>query len=247
VQVAEYFADPRLAGLYDTLTAGRHDIGFYLALAAELGARTVVDVGCGTGVLAVELAGRGHAATGVDPSSGMLAVARSRPGHERASWVHGDAAALPPASFELAIMTGHVAQVFLDGPAWEQNLRAIRRALAPGGRLAFESRNPAARAWERWNPTDSRHRVHDPRLGEVEVWADVREVRDGVVTFDEHHVLADGTDLRFGNAIRFPALDELLAALDRTGFELERGYGDWDRSPLGANSPELILVANATV
>jgi SAM-dependent methyltransferase len=243
VHVAEYFADPRLAGLYDTLNVGRHDIDFHLALADELRARTVVDVGCGTGLLAVELAGRGHSVTGVDPSSGMLGVARDRPGNQPVTWIHGDAPALPPAAAELAIMTGHVAQVFLDDAAWQRNLRAIRAALAPGGRLAFESRNPAARAWERWNPADSRRRVQHPSLGTVQVWSEVLRATGDTVTFDEHHVLADGEDLRYTNTIRFPALDLLTASLTAAGFAIERGHGDWDGSPIGPTSPEFILVA----
>jgi SAM-dependent methyltransferase len=243
VPVAEYFADPRLAGLYDTLNDGRQDVGFYLALAAGLESRSVADVGCGTGVLAVELAGRGHSVTGVDPSAGMLGVARGRPGHERVSWVHGDATALPPAAADLAIMTGHVAQVFLDDAAWEQALRAVRRALVPGGRLAFESRNPAARAWEQWNPVESRRRVEHPALGPVEVWHEVLRATGDTVTFDEHHVLAGGEDLRYTNAIRFPALDVLTASLTDAGFVVERSLGDWDGSPIGPASPEFILVA----
>jgi SAM-dependent methyltransferase len=238
VQPAEYFADPRLAALYDALNAGRLDFAHYLALADELAVRAVVDVGCGTGALAVELAAPGRAVTGVDPSSGMLGVARTRPGHERVRWVHGDAADLPPAAFELAIMTGHVAQVFLDDAAWERNLRAIHRALAPGGRLAFESRNPAARAWQRWNPVDSRRRV-----GDVEVWSQVLRASGDTVTFDEHHVLAGGEDLRYTNTIRFPDLALLTGSLATAGFAVERSHGDWDRTPIGAGSPEFVLVA----
>jgi SAM-dependent methyltransferase len=239
-----YFADPRLAGLYDVLNTGRDDIDFYLALAAELDVDTAVDVGCGTGLLAVELARRGHRVTGVDPSASMLAVARTRPGHELVTWLDGDATALPPASAELAVMTGHVAQVFLDDAAWEHALHAVHRALVSGGRLAFESRNPAARAWERWNPVDSRRTVDDPRLGPVLGWHEVLSVDGPVVTFDEHHRLADGEDLRYRNAIRFPALDRLTRSLTGAGFVVERGYGDWDRTPLGPTGPELILVAS---
>lgn len=245
MQTAEYFADPRLATLYDTLNDGRHDVDFYLTLAAELGARTVADVGCGTGLLAVELARRGHSVTGVDPSSGMLGVARTRPGRDQVTWVHGDATALPPSAADLAIMTGHVAQVFLDDPAWHRALRAVRRALVAGGRLAFESRNPAARAWERWNPAESRRRVEHPALGPVEVWHDVLRATGDTVTFDEHHVLADGEDLRYPNTIRFPGLDLLTASLTAAGFHVERSHGDWDRSAIGPASPEFILVARA--
>lgn len=48
--------DPRTVATYDTECAGRADHDLYLRLADQLGARTVVDLGCGTGVLAVDLA-----------------------------------------------------------------------------------------------------------------------------------------------------------------------------------------------
>jgi 2-polyprenyl-3-methyl-5-hydroxy-6-metoxy-1,4-benzoquinol methylase len=70
--------DPRLAAVYDTECAGRADHDFYLALADELGARSVVDLGCGKGVFAVDLAQRGHAVVGVDPAGPMLEIARHR-------------------------------------------------------------------------------------------------------------------------------------------------------------------------
>jgi hypothetical protein len=157
--------------------------------------------------------------------------------------VHGDATALPAAAFEMAIMTGHAAQVFLDDAAWERALHAVHRALVPGGWLAFESRNPAARAWERWNPADSRRRVEHPGLGVVEAWSEVLATGGDTVTFDEHHVLPDGTDLRCTNTIRFPGLDVLTGSLAAAGFAVERRHGDWDRSPIGPASPEFVLVS----
>jgi len=176
ITTGEYFSDPRLARLYDTLCGGRDDIEFYLTLADGIGATTIIDIGCGTGLLATELAGRGHQVTGVDPSRSMLAVARSRPGHEQVTWIDGDATAVTALTADLAIMTGHVAQVFLDAAAWMQTLRAAHRALASGGWLAFESRNPATQAWLRWNPKDSFRRIDGKEDGPVEVWHDVIRV-----------------------------------------------------------------------
>jgi len=113
MQLDDHYTDTRLVAVYDIENAGRDDVEFYLALAAELGAHDVADLGCGTGVLAVELAERGHRVTGVDPSAAMLGVARQRHDAALVSWVHGEAATLEPATADLAVMTGHVAQVFL--------------------------------------------------------------------------------------------------------------------------------------
>lgn len=51
-------ADPRLAILYDILDGDRSDLDAYLSIAEEVKAGSVVDIGCGTGSLAVKLASR---------------------------------------------------------------------------------------------------------------------------------------------------------------------------------------------
>ena len=90
----EEYTDPRLVALYDLWGPFREDTGFYVGLATELSASSIIDLGCGTGLLACELAGRGHQVTGVDPSPAMLEVARRRPGGELVRWVQGDASRL---------------------------------------------------------------------------------------------------------------------------------------------------------
>ena len=109
------FADPRLASWYDGLQGDRADLDLYVALAEEVGARCVVDVGCGTGSLAVRLAAIGLNVVGVDPAGASLDIARAKPFAERVVWVHGDASALPASGLaaDLAVMTGNVALVFL--------------------------------------------------------------------------------------------------------------------------------------
>ncbi len=59
VRLARHYVDPRLVALYDIENASRDDTDFYLSLADELEAHSVVDLGCGTGVLARELAATG--------------------------------------------------------------------------------------------------------------------------------------------------------------------------------------------
>jgi len=99
----DLFEHPRLAAVYDPLDPDRGDLDAYAAIAAELGADRVLDVGCGTGTFALLLAGRGIEVTGVDPAGGSLQVARAKPGAERVRWIHGDATALPPLQVDLAI------------------------------------------------------------------------------------------------------------------------------------------------
>lgn len=236
------YNDADQVALYDRINAGRRDIDFYLAVADRLGPVDVVDIGCGTGVLAVDLATRGHRATGIDPADGMLAAARSRPGGDAVSWLAGDATALPTASFDLAIMTGHVAQVFLTDDAWMETITAIHRALRPGGRLAFESRNPTAQAWLGWNPTDS-HTTLEVDGRRVQSWHEVTSVRADLVTFDSHNLSDDGQDQVFTDCLRFPSDNYLSDSLNRAGFEVENRCGDWHGGPVDDAAIELIYLA----
>src|SRR5699024_2972084 len=70
--------DAEFVRLYDVENVGMWDFDYYSELAVQLGAQHVADTGCGTGVLALELARRGIEVTGVDPAAAMIEVARSR-------------------------------------------------------------------------------------------------------------------------------------------------------------------------
>ncbi len=239
------FTDPRLVAVYETVNA--YEPGtqpdFYLGLAAEVGARSVVDLGCGTGLITRELAQRGYQVTGVDSAPAMVEVARSRPGGERVRWVVGDAGRLGDAGADLAIMSGHVAQFFVRDDEWAAALTALRRALRPGGHLTFESRDPRAREWERWT-ADARRTYDDPAAGPVEVWAEVSDVRDGVVSYDNHYAfLATGEEVVSPTRLRFRTREELTRTLADTGFAVEEVYGGWDRRPPGPGTGELVVVA----
>ena len=177
----EIFAHPRLAALYDPLDPDRTDLHTYLDLARQLAAKRVLDIGCGTGVFALLLADRGVEAVGLDPARASIDVARAKAGSERVRWIYGDATNLPPLQVDLVTMTANVAQAIVTPDAWQQTLTGAREALRPGGHLVFETRDPAARAWETWNRAAS-HRVTLIRL---EIEADLaahgfrlREIRD---------------------------------------------------------------------
>jgi SAM-dependent methyltransferase len=238
------YTDPRLVALYDTLNPRAADTDFYLALAA--GKNRVIDLGCGTGLLACELAAQGSRVTGIDPAPEMLRVARKRPGGEHVEWVEGDAralAVLPPA--DLLLMTGHVAQVFIDDSAFLNTLKAARYALRHGGELAFESRNPAARAWESWTPAQSRRHIEADGIGEVDVWHDdVSASPELDIRFNTHYrFLASGEQLTSASELRFRSQDEIAEQLERAGFNRLTWYGGWDKAAVSATSPELIVIA----
>ncbi|GAA1899673.1 class I SAM-dependent methyltransferase [Streptomyces sodiiphilus] len=218
----ECFAHPRLAAVYDPLDPDRSDLDAYLLMAEEFGARRVLDIGCGTGVFALLLAGRGIEVVGVDPARASLDVARGKPGSERVRWICGDATALPPLRTDLATMTANVAQAIAGPTAWRGTLRGAREALRPGGHLVFETRDPARRAWEGWN-REATHRVARlPGVGAVETWCEVTEVDGPLVTFRWTFVFAaDGQVLTSDSTLRFRERREVEADLAEEGFEVE--------------------------
>ena len=171
------------------------------------------------------------------------APARRQPGAERVQWVEGDSTALGTPEADLVIMTGNVAQVFLDDAKWAVALRAIHAALRFGGHLAFESRNPEARAWERWNREATYERIDSPH-GPMECWLELVSVGNGLVCFEGNNfftatgeVVVASSELRFRNRV------ELSDSLIDAGFTVEHVYGDWDRGPLVSTSPIMVVIA----
>lgn len=156
----------------------------------------MLDIGCGTGVLAPAPAERGTEVVGVDPAAASLDVARGKPGGERVRWIHGDATRLPPLAADLATITGNAAQEIVDPQEWRRALRGARAALRPGGRLVVETRIPARRAWEEWNREATYGATDVPGVGVVETWVELLDVSGPLVTFRWTYVFAaDGQTL----------------------------------------------------
>jgi ubiquinone/menaquinone biosynthesis C-methylase UbiE len=235
------YTDPALARLYDLDNGWAEDRAFCLDLAA--GAGSVLDLGCGTGELALRIAAEhGAAVTGVDPAGAMLDLARAKPGAERVRWIEGDARSLRLGqSFDLIVMTGHAFQTLLTRKDRAACLSTIARHLAPGGRFAFDSRNPARREWEDWRPEASERRFDDPVLGPVTAWNDAGwDAARRIVTYATHYRTADGRQLSAASRIAFPPLAELAATIAAAGLAVERWMGDWTGSGLTPQSPEFI-------
>jgi SAM-dependent methyltransferase len=235
----EIFEHPRLAAIYDALDGERSDLDAYLAIAEELGAGRVLDVGCGTGTFALLLAGRGIDVTGLDPAGASLDVARAKPGADRVRWLQGEGTTLPPLQVDLATMTGNVAQAIVRPEEWRLSLRAIHAALRPGGHLVFETRDPARRAWEEWTRARTRRIVDVAGVGAVETWLEVTEVRLPVVGFRTTFVFqVDGEVLTSDSTLRFRDRDDVETELAEHGYAVVDVRGAPDRPGL-----ELVFLA----
>ncbi|HUR49203.1 MAG TPA: methyltransferase domain-containing protein [Acidimicrobiales bacterium] len=217
----DFFEDPRLAAVYDPLDPDRSDLDLYLAMLDEFAARSVLDIGCGTGTFACLLAERGIEVIGLDPAGSSLDVARTKLGADRVRWIHGDVTALPPLQVDLVTMTANVAQVFLTDDEWHQTLAGAHAALRPGGHLVFEIRDPSKEAWRNWTKDNSHTKADVPGIGLVEAWFDGAEAKGPLVTFSGTYIFhADGTVLTPTSTLRFRTRDEIERSLAAAGFDL---------------------------
>lgn len=215
------FTDPRLAAIYDDVDGDRCDIDHYEAIVDELGARTVLDIGCGTGTLACRLAVRGLTVTGVDPAQASLAIARSKPGANRVIWLLGDATTLPPMTVDVVTMTGNVAQVLVSNGAWSATLAGAHASLRRGGHLVLETRDPAHRGWEEWTRTQS-IAVTDTVAGRVEHWVELTDVALPFVSFQHTFRFIDTSDIVTSKStLRFRTREEVTSALVDNGFRVD--------------------------
>jgi SAM-dependent methyltransferase len=181
--------------------------------------------------------------TGVDPDPEMLRVARSRDPQGHIDWRLGHSDVIDPGSAEFTVMSGHVAQVFIEDGAWLAALRDLYRALMPGGLLAFESRNPSARKWESWTRELTLRTVQTTE-GAVEFWHETAVVDLPRVSYDTlTRNLRTGESSTSRDLLAFRDERTLLAGLEHAGFDVDTVYGDWDQTAPAATTPELIVIA----
>ncbi len=241
------YSDPELVALYDALNPLGEDSEFYRRAVPP--ARSLLDLGCGTGLLTCDLAAGLERVTGVEPSPAMLAVARARPGADRVQWIEADAQRLALGErFDLVLMTGHVFQVFLDDAAIARALRVAYEHLALGGRLLFESRNPLVRAWEGWTPEASRTRVNVAGWGAVEVHHRLLSVEADLIRFETVYRVTKTAQTKVSKStLRFLPQEAIARHLTAAGFGGVNWFGDWTGGPCMADSRELIAVAKKQI
>ncbi len=234
-----HYDEPALAELYDIDNGWSEDRDFYLGLAGEA-PQTVLDLGCGTGLLSSRYAAAGHVVTGADPSPAMLDVARKQPHGGEIHWVLAGAEHFRgDRRFDLIIMTGHAFQVLETDAAIAVTLSTMRDHLAPGGHAVFESRNPAIDWVNRWHGSSTTYEHKGvPIRQSTEVVG-----RDGeFITFHQHFAFPDRT-LTSTSRLRFAPRATIERLIEDSGLRIDALYGDWHEGPFDpVISDEMVFV-----
>jgi SAM-dependent methyltransferase len=246
---AEY-SNSKIVSLYDSLNTLTVEKDFFLELAKKLKVSKVVDIGAGTGLLTNELAAKGYEVIGVEPFEEMLKIAKKSDYEDRVKWIQGDALKLEKYEADLALMTTHVAQFLLDDQYWLNCLEAICNSLKQGGHLVFETRNPQVQPWfnhkihSDWPTQTNPRKVSDAEGKQVHWWVTPLEINGNRVIYKLHYFFVESKEeITSINELIFRSKAEITTDLEKTGFIVDKIYGDWDWSEADANSPEFIFVA----
>jgi SAM-dependent methyltransferase len=248
------YRDPQL---FDQLyRRRRQDVAFYVRMAERFGG-PVLELGVGTGRVAIAIARAGHQLVGVDAMPAMLAQARRQLAQlpaavaARVQLVRGDLRRVQlRRRFGLVIAPFNTFMHLYGRDDLERALAACRRHLAPRGRLVLDVMMPDLRALVQ--DPERLYRcppLRDPRDGgrydvlEASHYDPVTQIRSVTMLLGRRDRLEQRSAIPLVQRQLFPA--ELEALLHYNGFAIEQRWGDFDESPLGPDSRTQIVVARA--
>jgi SAM-dependent methyltransferase len=232
------------------------DHEFYLELWEELGkAIKVLELACGSGRLLVPMVEAGMNISGVDISAQMLELCHNRLADEvRARVRHGDMSKLEEVfgaeKFDLIILAFNTFQHLMTEAEQMACLQAVHRQLAEGGQFSIAVNNPVvekklignerAEFWGIFpNPA---HKSQVRLLVSVTDYMDEQKSHHRYQFFEQLPD-EDGLELTIGLLnFYFLYYDQLKALLEKAGFRVIAEYGDYDFSPFGAESPNIIFI-----
>jgi SAM-dependent methyltransferase len=240
----------------------RQDVAFYVEMAREPGG-PVLEIGCGTGRVLIPTARAGIEIVGLDLSPRMLTLCREKLSREpadvqaRAQLVQADMRDFDLGrQFSLVTTPFRPFQHLITVDDQMSCLASIRRHLVDGGRLILDLFDPDLNRLvdekylseqeeeEPFTMPDGRRVVRRSRIGSRDLSNQVQDVE--LIYYVTH---PDGRQERLVHAFPFRHLFRFEAEhlLERSGFEVEDVFADFDKSPCGSKYPgELIFVARKT-
>jgi SAM-dependent methyltransferase len=243
------------ARFYDAAYAALGNVGpdadFYRRLARESGG-PVLELGCGTGRVLLPIAAEGLDCVGLDASAAMLDALRAKPGAAALELVCARMQDfdLRPRRFALVFSAFRAFQHLCRVEEQLCCLARVREHLAPGGVFAFDVFNP--RLDRLAQPEEPEAEDVRFALGSLEVVRHVSARRDAarqVLHVAMRYECRDGGRLvgeeRAVFDMRWFHRFELEHLLQRAGFARVEILGDFDGSPVAADSPALVALARS--
>jgi len=232
-------------------TMGRRDVKFWQRLARQT-AGPILELGCGTGRVAVPVARAGAWVVGIDRSDSMLLRARKRVRRAKLDGsirlVRGDVRFLPfpAATFGLVAAPYGILQSLLDDATLEAALAAAFRVLRKGGTLGIDLVSDLAS----WSEYDRRVKLRG-RAGRGEtritLIESVRQDRAcGLTHFDQEFVEHRGgasSSHRFSLAFRTVSVEDMTTRIQRHGFRVSAILGDYQGGPWDPRADVWIILA----
>jgi SAM-dependent methyltransferase len=244
-----------MAPFYDLVNAElTEDLPFWLGLAAERGG-PVLELGCGSGRVLLQLAREGQRAVGVDCSPAMLARARARLAQRadlgaRVTLVEQDVRALALGEqFPLTIMPLNTFAHLLTFDDQRLALARVSEHLAPGGWFALDMPNAAEVFAAPPGGLMLERTVRDESSGrevmEFSMLSLDRTAQLGHITWIYDEIDREGRVHRtcVPMTLRYTFPGEMRALLERAGLRLVGLYGGYQREAFEEGAPRMLVLA----
>jgi SAM-dependent methyltransferase len=229
----------RIADVYDELPTHPPDADAAAALLADLaGAGPALELAIGTGRLALPLAERGVAVSGIDASEAMVAKLRAKPGGDRIPVAIGDFADVPvDGRFALICLVYNTLFALLDLDAQRRCFERVADHLAPGGRFVVEAFVPDPSRFQRDQHVEVRH------VGDDAVLLSVSRHDSATQRVESLLVRLGNDSIRtWPVRIRYSYPSELDLMAEAAGLRLEHRWSGWEREPFTGDSVKHVSV-----
>lgn len=231
----------RIADRYDDAHGFLGDVDPQVTLLAELAApgNRALELGVGTGRVAIPLAARGVAVTGIDVSSRMLARLGAKPGGERVRAVLGDMAEVAvDGEFDLVFVVFNTFFGLTTQEAQIACLRHVAAHLAPGGKLVIEAFVPDAALFTRGQAFRTIAVGDDSVIAEASRHDPVTQRVDTNLVYLSHGKPVDVVPVR----IRYAYVAELDLMARFAGLSLWARWAGWRKEPFGPGAGSHVSV-----
>lgn len=232
-------------------TVGRRDIAFWQRMSAPVEG-PILELGCGTGRVALPVARRGSTVIGIDRSDSMLARGRARVRRARlgarVKFIRGDIRHLPfpDTTFPLVMAPYGILQSLLDERVLTATLKEVQRVLTRKGTFGLELVADLP-AWEEYSKKTSMRGKRGPNGKPITLIESVKQDRRKHITrFEQEFVEGRGksaTRTRFTLAFRTVSVPQMVQRLENAGLAVSAVLGDYQGGPWDLRADVWIILA----